>query len=305
MILSERSRSERRVEASTEPAGRERSHQIAALILPAALLVSIIMVAPLVLLFRYSLNLYSPTELMVEALTLRNYVSAISDPYYLDTMGTTLKVSVACTLIALAAGFPAAYSLARMQKRWKSWLVLLTIFPLLVGGVVRSSGWLMLLGNAGVVNAVLRRTGLISEPLQLIYTPGAVIVALVSVILPYMVLILAGVIEAIPPSLEEAALNMGARPFTVFRRIVFPLSLPGVIAASALVFILCMNAYATPVLVGGANFKMMAPAVYDQFVRTNNWPFGAALALILLIVTLTLTLTGSALLQRRYYRARP
>ena len=306
MILSERSRSERLVEASTEPAGREqRSHQIAALILPAALLVSIIMVAPLVLLFRYSLNLYNPTELMVEALTLRNYVSAISDPYYLDTMGTTLKVSVACTLIALAAGFPAAYGLARMQKRWKSWLVLLTIFPLLVGGVVRSSGWLMLLGNAGVVNAVLRRTGLISEPLQLIYTPGAVIVALVSVILPYMVLILAGVIEAIPPSLEEAALNMGARPFTVFRRIVFPLSLPGVIAASALVFILCMNAYATPVLVGGANFKMMAPAVYDQFVRTNNWPFGAALALILLIVTLTLTLTGSALLQRHYYRARP
>lgn len=276
----------------------------AALILPATVLVCLVMVAPLFLLFRYSLNIYSPTELMIEALTLRNYVSAVSDPYYLDTMATTIKVSIVCTGVALVAGFPAAYALARMSKRWKSWLVLLTIFPLMVGSVVRSSGWLMLLGNAGVVNAALKWAGIVSAPLQLIYTQGAVIAALVSVVLPYMVLILASVIESIPSALEEAASNMGARPFTVFRRVIFPLALPGVVAASALIFILCMNAYATPVLVGGANFKMMAPAVYDQFVRTTNWPFGAALALILLAVTLVLTLTGSALLQRHYRGAR-
>jgi putative spermidine/putrescine transport system permease protein len=277
-----------------------RFDTVAWLALPATLFVAVVMVAPLTLLVRYSLNLYSPTELMVEALTLRNYLSAVTDPYYLETMGTTLKVSAICTSIALAAGFPAAYVLARCSGRRKSWLILLTILPLLVGSVVRSSGWLMLLGNAGVVNAALRWAGIISEPLQLIYTPGAVIVALVSVVLPYMILILASVVEAIPFALEEAASNMGARPLIIFRRVIFPLALPGVIAASALVFILCMNAYATPVLVGGANFKMMAPAVYDQFVRTTNWPFGAALALILLAVTLTLTLAGSMLLQRRY-----
>jgi len=262
------------------------------------------MVAPLVLLFRYSLNLYSPTELMIEAVTFHNYLSAVSDPYYLDTMATTLEVSVACTVIALVAGFPAAYALARVPGRWKSRLVLLTIFPLLVGGVVRSSVWLMLLGNAGVVNAALKWVGAIDAPLELIYTPGAVIAALVTVVLPYMVLILASVIESIPRSLEEAAFNLGARPFTVFWRVILPLALPGVIAASALIFILCMNAYATPVLVGGAKFKTMAPAVYDQFVLSTNWPFGSALAIILLAVTLTLTLTGSALLQRHYYTAR-
>ena len=184
-----------------------------------------------------------------------------------------------CTLLSLAAGFPAGYALARMSRPWKSWLTLLTIFPLMVGGVVRSAGWLMLLGNAGLVNAGLRWASLTEAPVQMIYTPSAVVLALVSVVLPYMILTLASVIEAIPRPLEEAALNLGARPFMVFRRVIFPLALPGVIAASALVFILCMNAYATPVLVGGAKFKMMAPAVYDQFVRTTNWPFGAALAL--------------------------
>ena len=275
-----------------------------ALLLPATLLVLVVMVAPLALLFRYSLNLYSPTELMTEALSLRNYVAAVTDAYYLDTMATTVKVSVSCTLIALAAGFPAAYALARMQGRRKSWLALLTIFPLLVGGVVRSSGWLMLLGNAGLVNAALKWIGFIEEPLQMIYTPGAVVIALITVILPYMVLILASVIEAIPHSLEEAAFNLGARPLAVFRRVILPLALPGAAAASALVFILCMNAYATPVLVGGPKFKMMAPAVYDQFVRSTNWPFGAALALILLAVTLILTLAGSALLHRQYFARR-
>jgi putative spermidine/putrescine transport system permease protein len=280
---------------------KSREARLGLLIVPAVLLAAVMLVAPLILLFRYSLNAYSPTELMVEAFTWENYASAVRDPYYRDTMITTLQVSILCTVISLAAGFPAAYALARMPAPWKSWLTLLTIFPLMVGGVVRSAGWLMLLGNAGLVNAALRWAGLTDAPLQLIYTPGAVVIALVSVVLPYMILTLASVIEAIPRSVVEAALNLGGRPLTVFRRVIFPLALPGVIAASALVFILCMNAYATPVLVGGAKFKMMAPAVYDQFVRTTNWPFGAALALIMLVVTLTLTLVGSILLHRRYY----
>ncbi|MCW3474234.1 ABC transporter permease [Limobrevibacterium gyesilva] len=273
-----------------------------ALILPATLLVLLMMVAPMVLLFRYSLNLYSPTELMIEAFTARNYLSAVTDSYYREVMGTTLQVAFFSTLIALTAGFPAAYALARMRGRWKAWLTLLTVFPLMVGNVVRAAGWMTLLGNTGVVNAGLRATGLLSGPVQLMYTPGAVVAGIVTVVLPYMILTLSSVIEGIPRNVEEAAQNMGARPFTVFRRIIFPLALPGVVAGSALVFILCMNAYATPVLLGGAQFKMMAPAVYDQFVRTTNWPFGAALAFILLAVTLGLTVAGSALLQRRYRR---
>ena len=105
---------------------------MAALILPAGLLVMVMMVAPMVLLFRYSLNLYSPTDLMIEAVTARNYIAALTDPYYRDVMITTLRTAMVATVIALAAGFPAAYVLARMQGRWKSWLTLLTVFPLMV-----------------------------------------------------------------------------------------------------------------------------------------------------------------------------
>ena len=270
-----------------------------ALILPAGLLVAALMVAPLLLLARYSLNVYSPTELMIEAVTGQNYVAAVADPYYRGVMGTTLWVAATCTGIALLGGFPAAYALARMRGRWKSVLILVTVFPLMVGNVVRAAGWMVLLGNNGVVNALLTALGLTAGPVQLIYTQGAVVAGIVTVVMPYMILTLAAVIEGVPPSLEEAAGNLGARPFTVFRRVVVPLSAPGVAAGCALVFILCMNAYATPVLLGGPQFQMMAPAVYDQFVRSTNWPFGAALAFILLGVTMTLTLVGTAWLSRR------
>ncbi|MGL4287902.1 MAG: ABC transporter permease [Phreatobacter sp.] len=275
---------------------------MAFLVLPAGLLVLALLAAPMAILFRISLNRFSPTELMVEALTLDNYTQAFRDPYYQNVLSSTLLMAFACTLIALAIGFPAAYSLARMQSRWKSVVTILTLFPLFVGNVIRSAGWLALLGTDGAINATLKGTGIISSSFQMMYTTGAVVVGIVAVVLPYMILTLAAVIEGITRQTEEAAANLGARPMTVFRRVVLPLAMPGVAAGSVLVFILCMNAYATPVLLGGPQFKMMAPAVYDQFVKSNNWPFGASLAFLLLFVTLTLTAVGSTVLARRYRR---
>ena len=159
-----------------------------------------------------------------------------------------------------------------------------------------------LLDNGGLINAILRGLKLTSEPIQLMYRPGAVIVGTMAVVLPYMILTLSAVIEGIPRSVEEAAANLGARGLTVFRRVMWPLALPGVLAGSVLVFVLCMNIYATAVLLGGPQFKMMAPAVYDQFSKGMNWPFGAALGFILLAATLILTLLGTVLLGRRYAR---
>jgi putative spermidine/putrescine transport system permease protein len=279
------------------------SFPLAALVLPAGLLVCLLLVAPMAMLFRISLNRYSPTELMVEATSAANYLRALADPYYREVLGTTTGVAFLCTLLTLLIAFPAAYWLARMESRWKSAAVILTLFPLLVGNVVRAAGWMALLGNDGAINAALRAVGVVgAEPLRLLYTPGAVVVGIVAVVAPYMILTLAAVIEGIPRGVEEAAANLGARPLTAFRRVVLPLALPGVAAGCVLVFILCMNAYATPVLLGGPRFKMMAPAVYDQFVRGTNWPFGAALAFVLLVVTLALTMAGSAALGRRYRR---
>ncbi len=275
---------------------------MAALVLPAGLLVSLLLVAPMLLLFRISLNEYSATEMMVEATSAANYLRAVADPYYRQVLVTTLAVATGSTLLALAVGFPAAYWLARMQSRWKSLATILVLFPLLVGNVVRAAGWLALLGNGGAINAALLGMGIVAAPLPLLYNTGAVVAGIVAVVLPYMILTLSAVIESIPRQTEEAAANLGARPLAVFRRVVLPLALPGVAAGSVLVFVLCMNTFASAILLGGPQFKMMAPAVYDQFVRGNNWPFGAALAFILLGITLALTVAGSAALGRRYSR---
>jgi putative spermidine/putrescine transport system permease protein len=274
----------------------------AALVLPAGLLVAALLIGPMLLLGRISLNRYDATQLMVEAFTPENYLRAAADPYYRNVMATTVVMALACTAITLALGFPAAYWLARMESRWKSLVTVMTLVPLLVGNVVRVAGWMGLLGNQGFVNMSLQGLGITSGPVKILYTPGAVVLGTVAVVLPYMVLTLASVIEGIPRALEEAAANLGASAATVFRRVVWPLALPGVVAGSTLVFILCMNTFATAVLLGGAQFKMMAPAVYDQFSKGSNWPFGAALAFILLTATLTLTVLGSAVVARRAAR---
>lgn len=269
---------------------------MAIFILPAGLLVCTLLIAPMLMMARISLNHYDAMSLMVEALTAENYLRAVADPYYQRVLATTLGVAVGCTLLTVLLAFPAAYWLARMESRWKSAVTILTMFPLLVGNVVRSAGWIALLGNEGLINAILQGMGLSDRSVQMLYTPGAVVVGIVGVVLPYMVLTLSAVIEGIPRQAEEAAANLGARPLTVFRRVIVPLATPGVVAGSVLVFILCMNAYATPVLLGGPQFQMMAPAVYDQFSRVSNWPFGAALAFILLAVTILMTVVGSSVL---------
>ncbi len=275
---------------------------MAILVLPALLVLAALLVGPMILLARLSLDRYSPTRLMIEATTPENYLNAVADPYYRRVMGTTVVVALLCTVLTLLLAFPAAYRLARMDGRWKSLATVLTLVPLLVGNVVRAAGWMGLLGTDGLVNATLRALRITSEPLKLIYTPGAVVVGTVAVVLPYMILTLSAVIEGIPCAVEEAAANLGATAAMVFARVVWPLALPGTIAGCVLVFILCMNTYATAVLLGGSQFTMMAPAVYDQFSKGMNWPFGAALAFILLAATLVLTLLGTVLLGRRVAR---
>ena len=276
---------------------------MAALILPAGLLVAALLIGPMVLLARISTNRYDPMQMMIAAVTPENYLRAVADPYYRSVMATTFAVALICTVLTLALGFPAGYRLARMESRWKSVATVLTLVPLLVGNVVRAAGWMGLLGNEGLVNATLMALRVTSAPIKILYTPPAVVVGTVAVVLPYMILTLASVIESIPRAVEEAAANLGASGPRIFRRVLWPLALPGTIAGCVLVFILCMNTYATAVLLGGSQFKMMAPAVYDQFAKGNNWPFGAALAFILLAATLTLTLVGSALLGGRLRRA--
>ncbi|MBV8393333.1 MAG: ABC transporter permease, partial [Alphaproteobacteria bacterium] len=165
-----------------------------------------------------------------------------------------------------------------------------------------AAGWMVVFGNRGFVNASLMGLGLITQPIEIMFTEKAVILGIIAINLPYMVLTLQSVIEGIDRALEEAAFSLGAPPFTMFRRVLWPLALPGVLAGTILTFILAMNAYATPFLLGGPQFKMMAPVIYNEFTQKTNWPFGGAIAFILMAVTLSLTLVANLLIRRRLAR---
>jgi putative spermidine/putrescine transport system permease protein len=177
---------------------------------------------------------------------------------------------------------------------------MLVVLPLFVGNAVRAAGWMTFFGPKGALNASLLGIGLIGAPLEIMFTEKAVIIGIVAVNLPYMVLTLQSVIEGVPASIEEAAFTLGASPAVMLRRVLWPLTLPGISAGAILCFILAMNAYATPVLLGGPQFKMLGPLVYGQF-RLNNWPFGAAIAFIVMAATLALTAAANLLVHRRAF----
>jgi putative spermidine/putrescine transport system permease protein len=281
---------------------RTSTWSAAGLVGPATLYVGIGLLIPLVILFRYSLNAFVPGKFMVDALTVENYVKFFTDIYYASVLTRTVRVAFITTVTCLLLGFPLAYVLARTRTRFKNILVMLIVLPLFVGNAVRAAGWMVAFSNKGLINASLMGAGAITQPLEIMFTEFAVIVGIVAVNLPFMVLTLQSVVEGIDRSAEEAAFNLGATPWQMARRVLFPLAMPGILAGTILTFILAMNAYATPVLLGGPRFQMMGPLVYGQFVQQNNWPFGSAIAFILMAATLILTVAAHWIVQQRYRR---
>jgi putative spermidine/putrescine transport system permease protein len=277
---------------------RGQGRAAATCLAPATLVVTVMLLAPLLLILRFSLNRYDPTELMIETVTGANYLRFFSDPFYRGVLRTTLTVAIASTVLCLLLGLPLAYRLARMTSRWKSLCMVAIVLPLFIGSTIRMVGWLILFAHGGLVDGVTRM--LTGHGLELMYTTFAVVAGIVSITLPFVVLTIQSTIETIDTRIEEAAASLGAAPGRAFWRIVFPLALPGTATAGILCFILSMNAYATPYLLGGPRFQMMAPLLYWEFSTNNNWPFASALALILMSTTLLLTACSSILIPRRY-----
>jgi putative spermidine/putrescine transport system permease protein len=279
---------------------RERGQGGAASIFlaPATLVVCVMLLAPLLLLLRFSVNRYDPTELMIETVTAANYIRFFTDPFYLGVLRTTLTVAILSTILCLLLGLPLAYRLARMTSRWKSLCMVAIVLPLFIGSTVRMVGWLILFAHGGLVDGLSHLvTG---HGTELMFTTFAVVAGIVSINLPFVVLTIQSTIETIDTRIEEAAGSLGATPARAFWRVVWPLALPGTATAGILSFILSMNAYATPYLLGGPRFQMMAPLLYWEFSTNNNWPFASALALILMSTTLILTACSTLLIPKRY-----
>ena len=215
-------------------------------------------------------------------LTVSNYTS-ILDPLYLHIFWRSLWIAVASSAICLVIGFPLAYAIAGAPKRWQGALLLLVIIPFWTNFLVRTYAWMFILRTEGLLNTALISAGLIDQPLNLLYTDGAVLLGLVYGYLPFMVLPLYAALERLDPALIEAAWDLYASPVRIFTRIILPLSKPGIIAGCLLVFIPSLGAYVTPDLLGGARTLMIGNLIQHQYLVVRDWPFGSALSFILMV----------------------
>ena len=258
------------------------------LLAPPLASVCVLFVVPVVYLFWVSLHAASTSELYGASLTLHNYVDLLRDSFYLTIIGRTLGVAAVILGLCLVIGYPVAYFVALLPPRRRMLALLLLLFPLMVSNVVRAYGWVALLERHGVVNTTLRDLRWIDAPLDLLYTPSAVVVALMTILLPYMVISIANTLAALDRRYEEAAQALGASPLRTFVHVTLPLSTPGIASGTLLVFLLTLSAYVTITLLGGPRSKLLVSMIYDS-VTAFQWPRAAALAFVLLALALAFT----------------
>lgn len=257
----------------------------ALLLAPSGLVYALLLVAPMAFLFRTSLFPPGPGAPLEGPATLAAYRELL-DGYFLGILLRTLRIALVTTALCLLLGYPLALAISRSRGLARSVQLLLVVSPLFVSVVVRAYGWILLLGNRGVVNSLLQALRLADEPLRLLYTEGAVVAALVEALLPFMTISIASVLDQLAPELEEAARGLGATPIGAFLHVTLPLSFPGALAGALLVFMVSMGAYATPALVGGSRVRVAVMEIATQVTTVFNWPLAAALSLALLFVSL-------------------
>ncbi|GAA5629207.1 spermidine/putrescine transport system permease protein PotB [Brucella sp. NBRC 12953] len=222
--------------------------------------------------------------------TLDNYHKIVADGYYLGIFYTTFKLSLIATLLSFFIAYPIAYYIVNIVKsrNLRRFCYVLVIMPLFTSNIVRSFGWLILLGRQGLVNQALIGLGLADRPIGILFTETAVIIGLAYILVPFMVLTIAAILQTIDRSLVEASLDLGSSRLATFFHITLPLSLPGVIAGSLIVFTLAVSAYVVPAIMSGGRVVVAAMPIFDNYASLFNFNFGAALAVSLLVVTLIL-----------------
>jgi ABC-type spermidine/putrescine transport system permease subunit I len=265
-----------------------------ALAAPNALYLALVLLVPLGIVAAYSLFTYSATGVALPALTLRNYAT-LADPYFLRLVGRTAGIALKTTAICIVLGYPLAYALARASRTLAAFGFFLLLTPLMVSPVVRALGWFVLLDRNGIANTLIADFGF--ERQQLLFSEPTVLLGLSHLLLPFMVLPLIAAIERIPRNLEEAARNLGAGPIAVFRKVILPLSLPGLVSGAVLVYAEAASAYVLPALLGGRFVRMIGNEVYDALLVTYNIPQASMLTVTL--VAFTLGIIGIALVLAR------
>ena len=264
---------------------------------PAAALLGVFFVLPILMVLSFAFFRMGVPSLAT--LDTSAWARLLVDDYYLGLAGRTLRLGIVVTLVTLVVGYPLAIAIDAAPRRWRAWLVLALVLPLMTSVVVRSFGWLVILGRNGPVIQWLREFELVDRRFQLAYTQTGVTIAMVQVLLPYMVLTLLAVIGQIDRRLVEAARAMGASWWTALARVTLPLSLPGVVAGSVLVFAVTVGSFITPVLIGGLKLPVLASGIYASAISENDWPMAAAQSIALFLVVLAVLVPYTAAVRTR------
>lgn len=222
--------------------------------------------------------------------TFAHYVRILADAYHWDVLWVTFRIGALTTLVCVLIGYPLAWYLVR-TVRWRPWrrfCVILLVVPLFTSNIVRSFGWMVLLGRNGLVNDGLIGLGLIERPMRFLGTELGILIGLVYILLPFIVLAVGNALAKVDPALEHASADLGATPADTFRTIIFPLSLPGLMAGAVMVFMLAVSAYVTPALLSGGRITVFSMLIFQQYSSVFDFNYGGALSITMLVLTLAL-----------------
>lgn len=233
--------------------------------------------------------------------SLANYLRVLADRYHWHVLLVTLRIACMTTLICLLLGYPLAWYLVRVV-RWQAWrriCVILLVVPMFTSNIVRSFGWMVLLGRNGLVNDALLASGLTDRPLRFLATETGILIGMVYVLLPFVVLGVGNALAGIDAACEQASADLGASPAATFRHITLPLSLPGVMAGAIMVFTLAVSAYVTPALLSGGRITVLSMLIFQQYSATFDFHYGGALSIVLLAFTLLMVALASRIGETR------
>ncbi|MBE9607576.1 ABC transporter permease [Acetobacteraceae bacterium H6797] len=259
------------------------------LVTPALVVFLLFFAVPFLTMAMMSVLTANPLVSPMASFTAQHFERMIDDSYYLEVLWATIRLGLLTTVVSLLIGYPLALTMARTRSKTARTLLLIAVMaPMMMGLVVRTYAWLAMYSNQGVINGTLIGLGIIKEPIQFLGSEAAVVVSLSHIYVPFMILTLTGVIARIDTRLEEAARGMGAGRVRTFLEVTLPLSAPGILAGSLLVFALAISAYVTPIVIGNYEIQTLPMLVYQQISSSFNLHFAAALGIVLLAVALLL-----------------
>lgn len=267
---------------SAASAGARGAPLLLLMVAPMIALHAVAFAWPIANLILLSIRETGPGGVILPGWSLQSWSGVLRDPYYLEMLVRSIVLSLVITLVTLALSYPIALFLHRVSDRWRPLFLVMCISPLLLSAVVRTYGWLVILGDRGFVASMMLAMGL--SPPKMMFNETGVIIGLAEILMPYMILSLYAGFGRLTPALEEAAGSLGARPYQVFVRVIFPITLPGVYLGCLLTFVLAISSFITPKILGGGRVILLATEIYDQAVITLNWSVAGVLSLIALVI---------------------